>query len=1033
VSAAAEGAGEELGARVGELRRLTIMFCDVVGSTELSTRCEPEAYRELMREFRAVCREVIESRFDGNIVQIKGDGLLALFGFPVAHENDAERAVRAARALVRALRNLSAREASGTRPLEVRVAVHNGPLYVDFDEEDVYGLAANVGARLQAIAEPGGVVVSDEVRELVEDRFEIEPGAAQIVKGVADPLQPFRIVGERRFPLRRSWSTPLIERDHELEHLRRGWAETQNDSAKRATGLLVCGDAGVGKSRLVNALVDEVRSGARAIELHGSPFHLDAGFHPIRTLIEHRCGITEDTDPAARLERLADELRTVGLEPAETLPLLAALAGIAPSAGYRPVAAEGRRLQQQIADAAGSYIVACAAGEPAVLVAENLHWFDAATRELLATLIKSAPNRMLVLGTSRHGESGPWDAIELDPLTQTARLELIDALQPGLAERERLALAARSGGVPLYLEELVRAGAAQAPGALAEPAPVPGSVPAALYEPLVARLYATPMALPVAAAAAAAGEEVDHVLLAATLTIPGNELDATLQDLLDARILEPVAGRASRYQFRHELLREVAYELQPPSWRRKMHGRLCDFLTQHQPSDASVLASHFERAERYEEAAEAYQQSAEEARRRGGLAEARAHLARAIDLIEPLAEDSAQAHREVQLRLRRGFLAMSADLAGRGDAKADYERCLRLAAPEPEGDDMISTLISLWAYDLARGDLERVRQTSRALRSAIDQSRSYSRAPNLAGFGIVDWFAGNFASALETLARATEDLAETDDDRRISAVWFVPNDANVSMHVHLALARFMASDVTGAGESLARAQAVAATLDFPQGPFSTGYANWLGSWMWAESGNLDRAVAAVEELLASSAHHGFENLQLLGATQSAALDAIAALRSGTSDPDALAEKARVLGAIVEAWQATEVRILLPFYITTTGALLAAAGDVSGARRRYLESLQLAAETGMRFYDAETTRRTALLASDAESRVAGLRKALELARSQAARPFELRIALDLHELLGDDGRSQLERAIALFGASTGTAELETARVRLLTPR
>ena len=160
---------EAFNARVGELRRLTIMFSDVVGSTELSGRQEPEAYRELMRGYRVTCRDVIESRFEGHIVQLKGDGTLSIFGFPVAHENDAERAVRAALALVRRVRELSVHAGTAAgETLEVRVAVHHGPVYVDFDEDDIYGLAANVAARLHAVAEPGTVIVSDEVRQLVD-------------------------------------------------------------------------------------------------------------------------------------------------------------------------------------------------------------------------------------------------------------------------------------------------------------------------------------------------------------------------------------------------------------------------------------------------------------------------------------------------------------------------------------------------------------------------------------------------------------------------------------------------------------------------------------------------------------------------------------------------------------------------------------------------------------------------------------------------------------------------------------------------
>jgi class 3 adenylate cyclase len=1027
--------GAELGARVGELRRLTIMFCDVVGSTELSGRWEPETYRELMRGYRAACREVIESQFEGHIVQLKGDGILSIFGFPVAHENDTERGVRAGLTLVRAVRNLSAaRDTTASHSLDVRVAVHNGPLYVDFDEDDVYGLAANVGARLQAIAAPGTVVVSDEVRELVEDHFEIERGDLQMVKGVADPLQPFRVVGERRVSVRRFLSTPLIERDRELERLRHAWAQVAAGAADRVTGVLVCGEAGVGKSRLVAAFVDEsFAGGTRVIELHGSPFHVDAGFHPVRSLIEARCGITEDADPRARLEYLAREVTKLGLERSQSVPLLAPIVGIAPSAGYDSVTSEGRRLEEQIGEAARGYIVACTAGGPAIIVAENLHWCDNATRDLLAALMQAGAEGVLVVGTSRHHESGSWETIELNPLTQSARLALIDALQEGVGEQDRLALAARSGGIPLYLEELVRAGGAHRPAAVGDGAPIPGSVPTALYEPLVARLYATPTALPVAAAAAAAGQEADRALLASTMTIPEEELDSTLRDLVDAQILEPVAGRSDRYQFRHELLREVAYELQPPSWRRKIHSRLGDFLSRHEPGDWRILASHFERAERYEEAANAYQQTAEGARRRGALQEARSHLARAIDLIQPLAGDTAHDHREVDLRLRRGFLAMSAEGAGSSDASADFDRCLELAEAEPRGDDMFSTLISLWAYYLSRAQLDRARDVSETLRSALEGSRSYFRPQNLAGLGMLDWFAGCFTSAADTLATANDELADMGEYGDISAVWFVPNDAKVAMYVHLALARFMASDATAGDESLARARAIAGALDFPQGPWSTAYANWLGSWMWIESGRLDRAAEALDDLRTSSALHGFDNWQLIGATQTAALEAIATLHSGASDATKLAEQARALSAFIDFWKALELRLFLPFYLTTIGALLAASDDADGARQCYDESLQLAAETGMRFYDAETARRVAHLAPEPDSKIAALWDALALARSQAARPFELRIALDLHELLGEDARSPLERATAAFAADTKTIELERARARLMARR
>jgi class 3 adenylate cyclase len=306
--------GGELSARVGELRRLTFMYCDIVGSTELSGRLEPETYRELMRGYRDAARDVIESRFDGHIVRIKGDGALSIFGFPAAHENDAERAVRAGLALAQAVHELPS-PAGSDESLELRVGIHHGPVYLDFDEDDIYGLAANVGARLETIADPGSVVVSDEVRQLVEDCFDLEACEPQVVKGVAEPLVSYRVVGERAILPPRA-VTPMVEREDELERLRRAWAVVAAGDANRTAGLLIRGEAGVGKSRLVAALDREVcRGGACFLELHGSPFHVDAGFHPVRRLVETRCGIRDDASPQERLACLRKELTDLGLDP----------------------------------------------------------------------------------------------------------------------------------------------------------------------------------------------------------------------------------------------------------------------------------------------------------------------------------------------------------------------------------------------------------------------------------------------------------------------------------------------------------------------------------------------------------------------------------------------------------------------------------------------------------------------------------------------------------------------------------------------
>jgi tetratricopeptide (TPR) repeat protein len=428
-----------------------------------------------------------------------------------------------------------------------------------------------------------------------------------------------------------------------------------------------------------------------------------------------------------------------------------------------------------------------------------------------------------------------------------------------------------------------------------------------------------------------------------------------------------------------------------------VHGRLCDVFNRDEPSDWRVLASHCECAERYHEAAVAYEHTAEWARRRGALEEARSHLARAIELVEQLPADSARDHLDIELRLRRGFIAMSSEGAASPQASADFDRCLELAGPEPQSDDMFSTLISVWAYYLSRGELARTRQVSETLRAGLDRGRDYFRPQNLAGFGMLDWFAGDFRSALDTLTAATDQLAAMGREDEVEAVWFVPNDPTTAMHAHLGLARFMAGDASGADASVAQARAAAAECDFPQAPWSDCYATWLGSWMWLEAGRLEIARRAMADLDATSARHGFDTWELISATHSATLDAVVSMDAGAAD---VADRADALEAYLELWQGLGLRVFLPYYLTVAGRARAASGQVEEARRRYQESLQLAEETGMRFYDAETARCLALLAGDQDDRIAELQAALELARAQRARPFESRIALELR-LVGEE--------------------------------
>ncbi|MDQ2635297.1 MAG: adenylate/guanylate cyclase domain-containing protein, partial [Actinomycetota bacterium] len=337
----------------GELRRLTIMFADLVDSTALSTRTEPETYRTVVGSYRDAVLRIV-NQYEGHIGNTKGDGLLAVFGHPHAHEDDVRRAVQAGLDLTRAVSQLSdrVRRRFGFG-IDVRVGIHRGLVYLDTAQDDVYGFAANLAARMCSIAEPGTVAVSGAVERLVHDTFELEAGAPRNVKGIDTQVIPYRPIGERE--VTSVSSGPLVGRTHETDYLRTALEQAATGTL-RPPGVAFCGEPGIGKSRLAGAAVAMTdASDDVVLHLFGSPFHTNVGLHPVRKLLERRCAITRASKPEERLASLRNELDAQGMDADAVIPKLAPVLGISPATGYDPAPAEGHKLHAQITDAVGDY------------------------------------------------------------------------------------------------------------------------------------------------------------------------------------------------------------------------------------------------------------------------------------------------------------------------------------------------------------------------------------------------------------------------------------------------------------------------------------------------------------------------------------------------------------------------------------------------------------------------------------------------------------------------------------------------------
>ncbi len=994
----------------GEIHRLTILFADLVDSALLSTRAEPESYRLLESRYRDLVLGVVD-RFKGHVGSTKGDGLLAVFGHPQAREDDVRRAVLAGLEITREVARLSeqAKRRFGIE-VAVRVGVHRGLVYVDTGQDYVYGSAANLAARMSGLAPPGAVVVSATVEPLIRGAFDLEVRPSAASKSVEGMVAHHQVVGVRAVLARVGRGT-LVGRDAELARLEKSWARAQAGTLS-TPGVVFRGEPGIGKSRLAAAAAELVeRSGGMVLELFGSRFHTDAGLHPVRILLERRCGIDRGTDQRARLRLLKAEIAARSLNPATMVPLLAPVLGI--EAGYDPMPAAGRKLYEMIAEAVQTYLVACLGDGAGLVVAENVPWFDPSTMEVLGSLLGAGQGRLLVVITGRSGgrlpPGWPVEVFDLTPLSDEQADALITALNPCMLAEERALVVERYGGVPFYIEQV--AGLNQT------------GVPGARYEPLFARLRASANVMAVLEAAAVIGHQMDRRLLCSVVDLSDDDVDDVIDELENALVLEPRG--TDRWRFRHELQREVAAELAPPTVRRGLHAKVADALVGSAGAEADwrLVAGHYERAERFDQAATAYQHASTDARRRGALSEARSYLTQALAQLDRAIPGPDRNRHEVFLRSRRGLLTSAVEGYQSRDAAADFERCMQLVGTDLRDDELFATLAAVASYYFARADLRRTGQMLESLRVGLGEGRQWFRPAIEALSGAVAWLRGDVDAAVFCLEAATTGQPPA-GHHDVDAVWFPPNEPIA--HVHLALAHVVRGDLIGAEAELARAARRAAQLGFPRGPFMHAYALFVESWMCVEAGQLDRAAVLAADLIDRAARQDFDEYRLWGAAQQHTVRALAALSADDPDPTALSAHIATMTSFLDNLRKFELLTYVTYFDAVLGRLLIAAGHPEQARYRLDTALALAHDTELCFYDAELLRLKAHTHTDPDARQADITAAFELAHRQGATLFELRAALDDFELRGEPARATLVDAVSRIPSNNAWPELARAK-------
>ncbi len=994
-------AAEELLDGLHQRSQMTLMFCDLADSTALADVRDPEEMGEILRGYRTTCTQVIE-RFGGFVEDRRGDGMLVRFGYPWVHEDDTRRAVTAGLEIVRAMRARNARHVADTTPdLHLRIAVHTGIVVLDGGE--VVGAAPNEAARLQTLAAPDTVLISDTTQSLVSGYFDVESMGEVSLRGVSRPMEVFTVLGEHAsarldtaVPL-----TPFTGRDSEIADILDLWDETcagAQEALRHHFGagervpvaVLVTGPGGIGKTRLAREAVDA--SGAPHLACRCSSYHQTTSLHPFRRALEAICSIATADSSAQRLAKLRTRLAAAGVRGAD-LPMLTAVLAIPAAETSPPTEVDPTKLRSVALHAAARLVCTHAAGRPMILVVEDLHWVDGTTLELISILLSTPDPGLLLLLTARPGFELPWPherlaRLELDRLAPAALEQIADTLAEGapLQAGQRAALIERSAGIPLYLEELVRARAAVShgpqPRTLREP---DEGIPAALRDPLLARLVLPGIDLDLAQIAATIGGDVDRELLRRAAHLEDRPFQVKLANLVAAGLIDPAPDGAVR--FHHELIREVAYQTQRGPTTRERHSRVADLLHEDGlpgPDDAVAVAFHLERAERYPEAVEAHMSVAREHQALGAHNETVAQLTHVLGLVDQL-EGAAQLVGELTTRHMRSFSAIMAGGYSAPETAQDQARCVELCEQLGLTPEMLPSLIVSLSYYTFRGDLEEAERVCQTMREVVDETGGRLPASEF-GMGVVSFFSGHLDEAstlMETfLAHPwSSPLGAPPSD------WPLPNDPFAAISAHLLLARWLCGDPEGARALGDGALERVATLGFPYGPFSACYVHSQLAIVRRLEGDHAGAAAAAAEMIELGDRHGFGLWTLAGAIQAT----LTQVHLG--DHTALATLAVVVGQWRELLSA---ELWTPYWLTELAGAQRVAGELEAARVSLDEALAVAVATGSDFYSAETLRLRGELrcrAGDREGLV-DLERAIDKARVQHATALELRARASL---------------------------------------
>jgi class 3 adenylate cyclase len=1036
-----------------ERRQLTVMFCDLVGSTAMSARLDPEDMREVIRAYQDACSGAV-ARYDGFVAKFMGDGVVAYFGFPRAHEEDAERAVRAGLDILAVAAKL---EKPATEMMKIRIGIATGIVVVgdlvglgSAKEQAVVGETPNLAARLQALAEPDSIVIAESTRRLLGGAFDLKELGQQKLKGFDAPVPAWMVLREAenlsRFEASRSQGlTPFVGREHEVARLLDRWRDAAEGEGQV---VLLSGEAGIGKSRVLVALRERIGDEPYVrVRYQCSPHYVNDAFYPISSQIWHAAGFVSDEPAAARFDKLEAMIARSRLDAGDIAPLLAALLSI-PGEGRYPALEMAPAEQKERTIAA---LIALFEGltkdTPVLALLEDAHWIDPTSLDVFGRLIDRLPKlRALLVVTFRPEFAPPWvghahvASLELSRFGRRQAVAMVDRVAGGKALPAEVTeqIVAKTDGVPLFVEELTKTVLEsdllrEENGAyLLHAALTPLAIPSTLQDSLMARLDRLAPVKEIAQIGAAIGREFAHRLLEAVSPIQGAALQNALGQLMAAELVHARgAPPEATYVFKHALVQDTAYASLLRSRRQRIHadiaGALEELFADQVESAPAIIAHHYAEAGLPEPSAHYWLKAAELALSRSANPEATRHIDAGLALIPRLSDGPDRQSLELALQIARGNALLQLKGFNAPETVAAWTKAKR-SIDAGVGNDLqrFSVLHGLCMAAWYAAQMEPALVLARQIVEIAD--RQDDATYRLVGYrllGAIQALTGKHREALESLQLAEQyrdpsrqkmlsyrfgfDLGLAVKCRKILALLFLGlhnQAAQVSDQVR--------AELPGHGHASTVAMCTFRAIVFPE--FLLG--------------DFEACERHSAELVAYCADKRVEQFRLFGAIFHAGARAA---REPTE------ENIAAIYAATAARRQSGSRVGESQDISLVAEALLTAGDVAGAEAALQEGIALVERSGERFWLAELHRLNGQVAlkrpeADQARAEACFLKAIDIARSQESRLLELRAAIDLARLWReagspDDPRVLLEPILAAIEGGENTRDVRTARALL----